>query len=376
MVPPRAYDGAMASSAPPAPDASLVDHRLPPDEGEERRGLFYPLGRWIPEPGRLHEVAPGVFWLRMPLPFSLDHINLWVLDDGDGWALVDTGLNAPSCKAVWNTLLAGPLAGRAVTRVLVTHYHPDHLGLAGWLTYKTGAPLVMARTEYLMARMLSLDVADAPPEQAVGFYADAGWSEEALAAFRAKGWGRFSLVVSRLPTSFVRMAEGDVLRIGGRAWRVVTGRGHTPEHVCLVSDEDKLMIAGDQVLPRITSNVSVYSTEPEADPLGDWLASIEKLRSLDQDLYVLPAHNEPFKGLHARLNQLEADHHRKLDTLEAHLASPRMATECFEVLFRRAVAADEIMMATGETLAHLHYLERRGRVRRERGAGAYRYHAV
>jgi glyoxylase-like metal-dependent hydrolase (beta-lactamase superfamily II) len=366
----------MATLSPASPDASLVDHALPPADGEERRGLFYPMGRWVPEAGKLHEVAPGVFWLRMPLPFSLDHINLWVLDDGDGWALVDTGLNAANCKAVWTDLLAGPLALRPVTRVIVTHYHPDHLGMAGWLTYKTGAPLVMARTEYLMARMLTLDIADAPPSQAVEFFARAGWPEDALARFRAKGWGRFSLAVTRLPPSYLRIADGDTLRIGGRAWHIVTGRGHTPEHACLVSEDDGLMIAGDQVLPRITSNVSVYSTEPEADPLGDWLESIEKLRRLDAKLYVLPAHNEPFTGIQARLNQLEADHHRKLDALEAFLAEPRSARQCFEVLFGRQIGEDEMMMATGEALAHLHYLERRGRATRTPAGGVQTFRAV
>lgn len=362
--------------APSIGDASLIDHALPPDEGEERRGLFYPLGRWIPEAGKLHEVADGVFWLRMPLPFSLDHINLWVLDDPDGWTLVDTGLGAPSCKTVWNDLLAGPLSGKPIARVLVTHYHPDHLGMAGWLTYKTGAPLVMARTEYLMARMLTLDVSDSPPEQAVGFYARAGWPAASVEAFRGKGWGRFSLVVSRLPPSFSRIADGDVLRIGNRDWRIVVGRGHTPEHACLVSDADGLMIAGDQVLPRITSNVSVYPTEPDADPLGDWLDSIEHLRHLDPGLYVLPAHNEPFTGLHVRLDQLAEDHHRKLDALRDFIGTPRTAFECFEVLFRRAISADEIMMATGETLAHLHYLERRGRARRDASGPADIYSAI
>jgi glyoxylase-like metal-dependent hydrolase (beta-lactamase superfamily II) len=357
-------------------DASLADHALPPDEGEERRGLFYPLGRWVPAAGKLHEVAQGVFWLRSPLPMSLDHINLWVLDDGDGWAIVDTGLNTSEAKAVWRELFAGPLAGKPVTRVIVTHYHPDHLGLAGWLTYKTGAPLVMARTEYLMARMLTLDMADAPPEQVVDFYRAAGWPDAALDAFRGRGWGRFAMAVSRLPSSFIRMAEGDVLRIGRRAWRVVVGRGHTPEHVCLVADDDGLMIAGDQVLPRITSNVSVYSTEPEADPLGDWLASIEKLRGLDQELYVLPAHNEPFRGLHARLNQLEADHHRKLDALEAFLAEPKRVFDCFEVLFRRPIGEGDMMAATGEALAHLHYLERRGRAVRARTDGVDLFRAA
>jgi len=357
-------------------DASLADHAFPPDTGEERRGLFYPLGRWAPATGKLHEIAPGVFWLRMPLPMSLNHINLWVLEDDDGWVTVDTGLNTAECKAAWRELLDGPLAGKPVKRVVVTHYHPDHLGLAGWLTYKTGAALVMTRTEYLMARMLALDIAEAPPEQVVDFYRVAGWPEAALERFRSLGWGRFARAVSRLPASFVRIAEGQVLRIGGRAWRIAVGAGHTPEHACLVADEDGLMIAGDQVLPSITSNVSVYPTEPEADPLGDWLASIEKLRSLDAGLHVLPAHNEPFRGLHARLNQLEADHHRKLDALEAHLDTPKRVCDCFEVLFRRTIGEGDMMAATGEALAHLHYLERRGRVTRMRTDGVDLFHAA
>jgi glyoxylase-like metal-dependent hydrolase (beta-lactamase superfamily II) len=351
--------------SPAVPGVSLADHGAsPPKEGEERRGLFYPMGRWTPVPGALHEVAPGVFWLRMPLPFSLDHINLWVLDDGDSWTLVDTGLNAADCKDVWRGLLAGSLAGRPIGRVIVTHYHPDHLGLAGWLCYKTGAPLWITRTEYLLARVLTLDTADAPPDAVVDFYRRAGWPDEAVERLKTTSWGRFSRAVSRLPSGFRRMADGDVLHIGGRDWRVVVGRGHAPEHACLVSN-DGLMISGDQVLPRITSNVSVYPTEPEADPLGDWLDSIEALRRLDADLFVLPAHNEPFRGLHVRLDQLADDHARKLSGLQAFLSEPRTAFECFKVMFGRAIGPNDIMMATGETIAHLHYLERRGRARRD-----------
>ncbi len=345
----------------PIADASLV----PPETGTERRGLLYPLGRWTPEKGTLHAVAPGIYWLRMPLPFSLDHINLWVLDDGDGWALVDTGLNAPECKSVWEDLLAGPLAAKPVTRIIVTHYHPDHLGLAGWLSEQTGAPLIMTRTEYLMARMLTLDIADAPPQPVTAFYARTGWPSARIEEFAAQKWGRFAKAVYKLPPGFQRIADGDVLKIGGRDWRIVVGKGHTPEHACLVCDDDRLMISGDQVLPRITSNVSVYPTEAGADPLGDWLESIDRLRSLDPDMFVLPAHNEPFKGLHTRLDQLAADHHGKLDALQTFLSTPRSAFQCFEILFRRKIMRDEIMSATGEALAHLHYLEHRGRARRD-----------
>ena len=311
-------------------DTSLADAI---DSPEDRRGLHYPHGRFTPEPDTLFEVAPGVFWLRMPLPFSLNHINLWVLDDGAGWAIVDTGLNTGQGKKTWAGLFAGALAGKPVTRVIVTHYHPDHLGLAGWLCERWGVPLEIARTEYLLARTLTLDIRDAPPAEAIDFYTSAAWPEERLAAFRKRSWGGFSKVVYPLPAGFKRLQDGDVLDIGGRDWRIVTGRGHSPEHSCLVSDG--LMIAGDQVLPRITSNVSVYPTEPHADPLGDWLDSLDSFGHLDAGLRVLPAHNEPFEGLHARLEQLRDDHMEKLGKLEAFCTEPRTVFETFPVLFRR-----------------------------------------
>ncbi len=347
-------------------DASLAAPDALP-EGETRRGLHYPLGRWTPEPGALHELRPGLFWLRMPLPIALNHINLWVLDDGDGWAIVDTGVNTPACKDVWRAALEGPLAGRPVTRVICTHYHPDHIGLAGWLTYKHRVPLVMTRGEYLLARVLTLDLAAEPPEAAISFYARAGWPAEAVDRMKAQGWGRFASIVSRLPIGYDLIREGDTLHIGANAWRVVIASGHSPEHACLVSDDLGIMIAGDQLLPRITSNVSVYPTEPHADPLGEWLASLDKLEALDPTLLVLPSHGEPFENPGARTRQLRDHHHEKLDALEALCAVPHTAYEAFGTLFGRPIKPDEIMMATGEALSHLHTLEARSRVRREAG---------
>jgi len=334
-----------------------------PDAREDRRGLSYPHGRFTAEPATLFAVADGVFWLRMPLPMSLNHVNLWVLDDGDGWAIVDAGLNTEAAKADWETLFAGPLRGRPVTRVIVTHYHPDHLGLAGWLCARWGVPLEISRTEYLFGRTLTLDVRDVPPVEAVDFYTRAGWPAERLAAFGTRNWSGFSKIVSPLPAGFKRLQAGEMLTIGGRAWRIVVGSGHSPEHVCLVCDELSVMIAGDQVLPRITSNVSVYPTEPGADPLADWLGSIEMLRSIDPAIRVLPSHGEPFDGLHIRLDQLRDDHHAKLGALAGFCAEPRTAVEAFAVLFKRPVG-DDMMMATGEALAHLHWLENHGQVTR------------
>ncbi len=355
----------------------MLDASLTPDDtpsgGETRRGLYYPWGRWTPESGALFEMAPGVFWLRMPLPFSLAFINLWVLDDGDGWAIVDTGLNTAACKDVWRAALEGPLAGRPVTRVIVTHYHPDHAGLAGWLCYKHDVPLVMTRGEFMLARVLTLDIADKPPEAAVRFYARSGWPETAVERMRGQSWGRFARAVSRLPVGYERIEAGDTLTIGGRTWRIVVGSGHSPEHACLVCDELGLMIAGDQLLPRISSNVSVYPTEPRADPLGEWMASLDRLEALDAGLRVLPAHNEPFEGLRERTGQLREHHVTKLDAVEAFCEAPRTAFESFGTMFGRPIKDDEIMMATGEAVAHLHYLEARGRVRREVGPDADRF---
>lgn len=352
-----------ASVAPPAPVDPV-----------ERGGLCYPHGDAVPAPGALLAVADGIFWLRMPLPFSLDHINLWVLDGGDHWAIVDTGVALPAVKAHWDTLLAGPLADKPVGRLLVTHYHPDHLGLAGWLAARFGLPIEMSRAEFLLARTLTLDVAPRTPGEVVRFYAAHGWPEPALARLRVADWGRFGHAIHRLPTGYRRLRDGDVLAIGARRWTVVMGAGHSPEHACLFDPDGRILIAGDQVLPRITSNVSVYPTEPMANPLGDWLESIARLKAtLPADTLVLPAHNEPFRGLHTRLDQLDADHRRKLDSLLAACAEPLSAWDSFGTLFRRPVGDDEVQMATGEALAHLHWLAEAGLLERLETADALRF---
>lgn len=341
---------------------------------EERRGLLYPFGTARPADGALGEVADGVFWLRMPLPFSLDHINLWLLDGGDHWAIVDTGVNSPQLADHWRALLLGPLAGKPVGRLIVTHYHPDHIGLAGWLSRKCQVPLEISRGEFLLARTLTLDVAAEPPEDALDFYRAHGWGDDALQRMRAAGWGNFGRGVSRLPTGFRRLSDGDELAIGGRLWRVVVGSGHSPEHVCLWDEAGGLLIAGDQVLPRITSNVSVYPTEPEANPLAEWLASIAKLRSIRDDALVLPAHNEPFTRLHARLDQLDRDHRAKLARLAERLAEPAGAADCFGTLFGRPIGEGEMQMATGEAVAHLNWLVADGAARRDVEGGRIRFH--
>ncbi len=369
---------------PASPDASLADPDEPGSHTYTHRGLTYPLGRREPGKGELIALAEGVGWARLPIPGPLKHINVWALDDGDpgsepgtgGVALVDTGLDIAPCREAWEALFDGPLAGRTVTRVICTHFHPDHLGLAGWLTERFSVRLWMTRDEWLFGRLLSSDVREAPPSEAIAYWRAAGWDEARIEAEAAKGWGRFASVVSPIPVSFVRIEDGDRVEVGARTWRVLVGNGHCPEHACLIDDEAGLMIAGDQILPRITSNVSLSLSEPEGDPLGDWLSSIEKLKGLPDTLFVLPSHGEPFTGLHARLDALAMGHRDRLDALHSRLDEPKRAVDCFGTLFARQIEDNMLGLATGEALAHLRHLEVEGRAVRESLDGVHWYRAA
>ncbi len=351
-----------------------MDHDSP---APDHPTLDYPCGE-PPAPGAAHEVAPGVLWLRMPLPMTLNHINLWAVADGDGWAIVDSGMQTPDTLAAWQMLLAvdGALGGKPVTRVIATHMHPDHMGMAGWLTRKFDARLWMTREEYLMCRTLTADTGREAPDDAIRFFRRCGWSDEALDLYRAR-FGGFGKYIHPLPDSMRRIVDGERFMIGANEWRVLVGRGHSPEHACLVCDALGVMISGDQVLPRISSNVSVHPTEPDADPLAEWLASIARLRSsLPDSLLVLPAHGEPFRGLHARLDRLAAGHARGLQRLKRSLSEPKRVVDLFGALFARPIDAKSglLGLATGEGVAHLNYLARRGEVVCEPGDdGAWRY---
>lgn len=340
---------------------------LESDEAAERAvrpTLTYPLGE-PPEAGVAREIAPGVHWVRMPLPFALKWINLWLIADGDGWTIVDTGVATEQSREHWRAIFDATLKGKPVTRVICTHMHPDHMGLAGWICRKFGAELWMSRLEYITGRMLVADTGREAPEEGVKFYRAAGWDEDALDSYKVR-FGGFGKGVSRIPDAYRRMVDGETISIGGRAWKVVTGHGHSPEHVCLWQEELKLFISGDQVLPRISSNVSVFPTEPDGDPLKDWIESCHKLReTLPADLLVLPSHNEPFIGVHDRLTALIDGHERALARVLSRLKQqPRRALDLFVALFGRKIGPDLLNMATGEAIAHANCLIGRGLARR------------
>lgn len=343
----------------------MADDLMTRKAASPQSGPVY-LGAAIPPAGHAVEVAPGVLLLRFPLPFQLDHVNVFALTDGDGWTIIDTGLKTTASIEAWETALAGDLGGRPIRRVLCTHMHPDHIGLTGWLCARTGAPLLMSRTEYLTGRMLAAEDAGDPPEAGEVFYRAAGWSDARIEAWRAD-YGGFGKGVSPMPRAYQRLSDNDRLSINGEEWRVVVGAGHSPEHVCLWRRSDDVFIAGDQILPRISSNVSVWPTEPDADPLGDWMDSLAKLRRLlPERALILPGHGEPFTGVHARLDALRRGHETALKRLERTLRKPIRVLDAFPAVFGRAVGDAMLGMATGEAQAHLNYLERRGRARRKR----------
>jgi glyoxylase-like metal-dependent hydrolase (beta-lactamase superfamily II) len=319
-----------------------------------------------PGPGEVRAIAPGVSWLRMPLPFALDHINLWLIEDGPGWTLVDAGYATEATRALWRRILTTSLGGRPIRRILVTHYHPDHIGLAQWLAEQCAAPLWATEKEWLYARVMSGEAEDFAP-LCRDFARRAGLDERASALF-AEHRNGYRRGVPSVPASFHRLADGMTVAIGERDWQVVVGEGHAPELACLYCAESQILIAGDQVLPRISPNVSLAPHEPDGDPLARYLASLQKLRAaVPAEALVLPSHNLPFYGLHRRIDEL-ADHHalRCAEILDV-CDRPQSAVELVPLLFRRPLDRHQTVFALGEALAHLHYLVAQGEI--ERAAG-------
>lgn len=315
-----------------------------------------------PEAGETMPVASGIIWLRMPLPFALGHINLWLLEDEDGWTIIDTGVFTEITRNVWQKTFGGAMQNRPLRRVIATHLHPDHAGCAGWLAEQSNVELWMPREEYLLCRILVADTGRPTPEAGIRFYHAAGFPPEAMSHYQ-KMFGMFGKYVAPLPESYRRLKDGDGVRIGEREWEVVVGRGHSPEHACLFCAELNVLISGDQLLPTISSNVSVYPTEPAANPLEDWLASLAAMKEkIPADVLVLPSHGKPFRGAHERLQSLIDEHHDCLDDLETLCRQPQRALDVFPSLFRSPINENNLIMATGESMAHLHYLLYQGRL--------------
>jgi glyoxylase-like metal-dependent hydrolase (beta-lactamase superfamily II) len=321
-----------------------------------------------PAPGETIVVAPGIKWLRMPLPFQLNHINLWLLEDDGAWAIVDTGAGLAPTRQAWEHIFARELDGKPISRVIATHFHPDHMGNAGWLVERFGVDFWCTQAEYLSAQLAWRQRDARDTEKRLAHYRDHGFSDEALDAFRRRG-NHYPDMVPTLAEQYRCVRDGDVLAIGTRKWEVLTVLGHAPEHMCLWNRDDGILISGDQVLPKITTNVSVWPDQPLGNPLRLYLDSLQRFRPMTSETLVLPSHGLPFHGLHARLDMLENHHDERLaETLDA-VVEPRTGVELIPRLFRRELDTHQLAFAIGEVLAHLHLLQSAGAVARETDAG-------
>lgn len=331
----------------------------------------------LPAPGAAVEVARGVFWIRMRLPFELDHINLWLLEDDGGWTIVDCGIADDATRAAWESVIAAALRGRPVRRVLVTHYHPDHAGNAAWLCRRFATAMWMTRGEYLTVHAARSGSAGYSAASQVALFRAHGLDEPGGAALLARG-DLYRRLVPDFPVAHRRLLDGEAIAIGGRTWRVFVGYGHAPEHASLYCGELKVLIAGDMLLPKISTNVAVRPVDPWANPLKMFLDSLRRYRELPADTLVLPSHGQPFRGAHARMAALEAHHEARLaELLTACAEAPRCAADVLEVLFHRRLETNQIFFAMGEAIAHLHYLHYAGRLTREVGAdGVARFRRV
>ena len=332
----------------------------------------------VPAEGTTTEILPGLHWLRMPLPMALDHINLYLVEDEDGWWIIDTGIAIGSTQDLWEKIFATVLGDKPVKAVVCTHMHPDHIGMAGWLCEKWRVPLYMTQGEYMNARTFSAIQKEDFGWTSIQHYQRSGFDKDQIEQSK-RYYGSFSSIITPMPGAYSRLQDGDSLCINGNRWRIIVGSGHSPEHACLYSESLNVLISGDQVIPRITSNVSVTGIEPEANPLKDWLASHEHfLATLPGDALVLPAHNTPFYGLHKRLRYLIEHHEEHLLAIEqACTEAEPTAYELLPVLFKRKLDPNHLGLALGECVAHLNYLHQRGQVTRtEDELGHYRYRSI
>ncbi len=344
--------------------------------------LHYPLGDTLPGPGEALDLAPGVRWVRMGLPFALDHINLWLLRDRvdgcEGWTIVDCGIASDDTRANWARVFAERLDGLPVLRVIATHFHPDHLGLAHWLTEKWGCRLWMSATDYNLARVASGSTVGMGGAAAAAFFGSHGLTDpESLDKIRDRA-DYYPKMVPVVPASYRRLMDGTEVEIGGHTWHCIAGHGHAPEHIslfCGTAEGGPLLISGDMVLPRISTNVSVVDVEPEADPLTLYLNSLARFLAAPAETLVLPSHGKPFTGLHERIDQLREHHDERLtEVMAACTVAPTHAAGLLPVLFKRKLDLHQTTFAMGEAIAHLNALWLQGDLKRELGSdGVYRF---
>lgn len=325
-----------------------------------------------PAPGTLQQVADKVWWLRMPLPLALDHINLYLIDEGDSWTLVDTGMYTDDTQKHWETLFASHFANKPLKQVIVTHMHPDHVGLAGWLCERWRCPMYMTQVEYFAVRAYTGN--NPVTWQTEGYYRQCGLGDDYVEFMHKRQ--PFGKIVYTMPGSFVQLHDGQVLTLGGSEWCVIVGGGHSFAHASLYNAKDKLLLAGDQLLPGITSNVGVTATEPDASPLHDWYGSLRRLETLAPDTLVLPAHKKPFTGLHRRAQDIIAHHEHQLLVVLKECQTWKAPIDLLKPLFGREIGFYEMSLAIGECKAHLHMLLDRKLVSMEIQEGIERYQAL
>lgn len=325
------------------------------------------------EYGGTLEVSPGIHWVRMSLPFALNHINLWLLKDGHGWTVIDTGYNNDETRASWEFIFGDLLDGKPIRRIIVSHFHPDHASLAGWFAERWGAPIWMTYSEWMQAQLNRYGGPTADIDARMAFYAENGMEEDGIEGYR-RTRPDFSQIILPLPISFFRMMDGDIFPIDGVNWQVITGAGHSPEHAALWCAERNILISGDQVLPRISTNVSLQCNEPDGDPLRLYLQSLRKFQHVAPDALVLPSHDRPFYGLHDRIDGLGEHHEERLEAAFEACAEPQTARDLIPFLFHRELDQHQLGFAIGEALAHANYLVSDGRLKKQRGPdGIIRY---
>lgn len=314
-----------------------------------------------PAPGELLAIAPGILWTRIPLPFRLDHVNVYLIEDDGGWAVVDTGIADDRTREVWRSLLSGPLAGKRLTKLIVTHFHPDHIGLAGWLCEEYGLALLTSQTTYLGCINISLSPGALEAKPYRDFYLTHGMSDETASLVSTQGHN-YLRMVAPLPLTFTRLVAGDVLTLGGRKFDVLSGDGHAPEQIMLYCADDNVFLAADQLLAKITPNVSVWAIEPEGDPLGLYLRSLKAIEQrISPDALVLPGHQLPFCGLHLRCREIAAHHEERCAlVLEACRDQPRSVADIVPVMFTRKLDPHQMSFAFSEAHAHVNRMLKRG----------------